>query len=128
MKFEYNNKTYTLITLCTSGSRLYGNSRPDSDWDYIEDIDDKCGILGHTEQLEKRPAFDALIAAGIKLEDTDDVVLYELNRFVELALDNNPNIMDILCHDYNNKDINIYTSELGKELLDAKNLFLSTKL
>lgn len=137
MKFEYNNKEYELIVLCTAGSRLYGNSTPESDWDYrgvyIENTDSKCGILGHSESLGGvqhggKQLRDALVAAGLDLEETDDVELQELNKFCKLSIDNNPNILDTLCHDYTNHEIAIYSNEKGRKLLDNKNLFISSKL
>ena len=128
MKFTHNNTTYELLVLTTAGSRLYGNSRPESDWDYrgvfLAPNSTKLGLEGTVEQLEGRDVFNALVAAGFKLEDTDDVCLYELNRFAKLALDNNPNILDTLCGNQSNA---VYVSEKGKKLLDAKDLFLSKK-
>ena len=132
MKFIYNNKEYELIVLNLAGSKLYGNATPESDTDYrgiyIENTDDKCGILGHTEQLQGIEVCEALINAGLNLEKTEDITIYELNRFVKLAIENNPNIMDTLCHDYTNHNIAIYNNAKGREFLSHKHLFLSKKL
>ena len=131
MKFTFNNKTYELIVLTVAGSRLYGNATETSDWDYrgvyIESIDSKIGILGHSEQLETKDLslHKALTDAGLILEETTDIVLYELNRFVKLAIDNNPNIMDTLCHD---ESYSIYINDKGRELIKNKTLFLSSKI
>ena len=131
MKFTFNNKTYELIVLTVAGSRLYGNSTETSDWDYrgvyIESIDSKIGTLGHSEQLETKDLslHKALTDAGLILEETTDIVLYELNRFVSLAIDNNPNIMDTLCHD---ESYSIYINDKGRELIKNKTLFLSSKI
>ena len=131
MKFRHNNVEYELIMLHLAGSKLYGNSTPESDTDYrgifIAPPETKLGILNKVEQLEGKDVLKSLINAGLNLEQTDDIIIYELNRFVELASQNNPNIMDSLCLDYT-KDFTMYINNKGKELLDNKHLFLSSKL
>jgi len=134
MKFKYKGQDYELILLTVTGSRMYGNPRPDSDWDYrgvfVENIQNKISLNPSIEQLGgyNRDGGDlckVLQEYGLDLEDTTDVELYELNRFTTLALANNPNILDLLCHDTKNTT---YLSDKGKELLENKNLFLSKKL
>lgn len=132
MKFFHNNNEYELIVLNLAGSKLYGNSTPSSDTDYrgvfIASKDSKLGILGTVEQLEGVDVWKSLVAAGLDLTPTDDIVIYELNRFIALAIDNNPNIMDTLCFDYNNPEFTVYVNEKGKELIDNKHLLISSKL
>lgn len=136
MKFKYNGNEYELIILSVAGSHLYGNSRPTSDIDYrgvfIAPNETKLGLIGKVEQVEGKDSldlFNALVDAGVEnIQPTTDIVLYELNRFCELALDNNPNIMDILCYDYTNPLYTKYINDSGKKLLDNKGLFLSLKL
>lgn len=132
MKFFHNNNEYELIVLNLAGSKLYGNSTHSSDTDYrgvfIASKDSKLGILGTVEQLEGVDVWKSLVAAGLDLIPTDDIVIYELNRFIALAIDNNPNIMDTLCFDYNNPEFTVYVNEKGKELIDNKHLLISSKL
>lgn len=132
MKFTYNNSEYELILLHTAGSRLYGNSTENSDWDFrgifIAPKETKLGILGSVEQLEGIEVYKSLKRAGLDLVETEDIVIYEINRFAKLAADNNPNCMDTLCFDYNNKNYTIYINDKGKEIVDNRNLFLSSKL
>ena len=132
MKFNHNGTEYELMFLTLAGSHLYGNSRPESDWDYrgvfISPPETKLGLIGSVEQLEGIEVFNSLTEAGLELNETDDIVLYELNRFCQLALDNNPNIMDMLCHNYKNDKFSIYKSDKGEKLLESKDLFMSTKL
>ena len=140
MKFIFNKTEYQLIVLNVAGSRLYGNSTEASDYDYrgvfianpsmhlslnetVEQLGGKTGKGASGEQL-----CQALLNAGCDIEFTDDIVLYELKRFISLALDANPNILDSLCFDYNNPETCIYIDDLGKELLDSKDLFMSKKL
>lgn len=129
MKFTVNNSTYELILIHVSGSRLYGNSTETSDWDYrgvfIAGSDTKLGLLGRVEQLEGKDVYNALVKAGLSLVQTDDVVLYEINRFAELAIDQNPNIIDtVFC----TEDSRVYCNDKGKMLINNNSLFLSTKL
>lgn len=139
MNFIFNNKEYELLVIHVSGSRLYGNATETSDWDYrgiiISKNADKLGLFDKTEMLGGKTGKGksgeqlciALQNAGIPLKDTDDIQLYEVTKFIELALNNNPNIMDTLCYDYNT-EATAYISEKGKWFLNQKNLFLSKKL
>ena len=122
MKFTHNNQTYELILLHLAGSKLYGNSTPQSDTDYrgifIAPKETKLGILGAVEQLEGIEVYKSLKKAGLELEETNDIVIWELNRFVKLAADSNPNIFDTLCIDYTNTKYTVYIDERGKELIN----------
>ncbi|MDJ1501015.1 DNA polymerase beta superfamily protein [Xanthocytophaga agilis] len=67
-----------------SGSRAYGTNLPTSDTDikgvFVLSQDDFYG-LHYVEQVSN---------------ETNDIVYYELKRFVELLLRNNPNVMEML--------------------------------
>ena len=135
MIFNYNNKEYELIFLTKTGSRLYGNFTEDSDWDYrgifIEKVEDKISIInkplkkigGVTE--DGNVIYDILKSKGLNIEKTTDIEIYELSRFIELAMESNPNILDLLCSNINNA---VYVNDLGKKLLENKSLFLSKKI
>lgn len=135
MIFNYNNKEYELIFLTKTGSRLYGNFTEDSDWDYrgifIEKVEDKISIInkplkkigGVTE--DGNVIYDILKSKGLNIEKTTDIEIYELSRFVELAMESNPNILDLLCSNINNA---VYVNDFGKKLLENKSLFLSKKI
>ena len=132
MTFTHNNQTYELILLHLAGSKLYGNSTPQSDTDYrgifIAPKETKLGILGAVEQLEGIDVYKSLKKAGLELEETTDIVIYELNRFAKLAADSNPNIFDTLCVDYMNPKYIVYVDDRGRELIDNRNLFMSSRL
>ena len=129
MIFNYNNKEYELIFLTKTGSRLYGNFTEDSDWDYrgifIEKVEDKISIInkplkkigGVTE--DGNVIYDILKSKGLNIEKTTDIEIYELSRFIELAMESNPNILDLLCSNINNA---VYVNDLGKKLLENKSL------
>ena len=132
MEFIHNNQKYELILLHLAGSKLYGNSTPVSDVDlrgvFIAPKETKLGILGNVQQLEGIEVYKSLKKAGLDLVETDDICIWELNRFVDLAAQNNPNVCDTLCFDYNNPKYTVYINEKGKELIDNRKLFLSSKL
>ncbi len=132
MTFTHNNQTYELLLLHLAGSKLYGNSTPQSDTDYrgifLASKETKLGILGSVQQLEGIEVYKSLKKAGLDLAETDDICIWELNRFVDLAAQNNPNVCDTLCFDYNNPKYTVYINEKGKEIVDNRKLFLSSKL
>ena len=130
MKVVYNGYEIEVIMLGVSGSRLYGNETEESDWDYrgvfIADKATKLGLIGKVEQISEPNFFRELDKKyNLGLKDFSDCLIYELNRFAELCADANPNIFDILCTP---TDKCIYINDKGKELLDNKHLFLSSKL
>lgn len=70
---------------CISGSRAYGTDLPSSDTDirgvFILPQSDLYG-LHYVEQVN---------------DARNDVIFYELRRFIELLAKNNPNILELLC-------------------------------
>jgi len=68
-----------------AGSRLYGTAREDSDWDL------RGVCLMPAEVLLGLTRFDQYQT------NEPDTTIYGLSRFFSLALDANPNILDILC-------------------------------
>jgi len=74
-----------IIFECISGSRAYGTDTPDSDTDIR-------GVF-----VQPRDRFFGLDPVVQVNDETNDVVFYEIGRFVDLLLKNNPNILEILC-------------------------------
>lgn len=68
-----------------AGSHLYGTSRPDSD------IDIRGVCMMPVESLLGLSRFEQYIRT-----DEQDITIYGLNKFVDLSLGANPNILDIL--------------------------------
>lgn len=109
-----------------SGSHLYGLNTENSDEDYIgiflAPIEYHLG-LQKVEQIDL--SFKDKLESGRNSKDAIDKTFYELKRFVKLALDNNPNILEVLFVDEKNI---IYINEFGRRLLNLKKEFLSKKI
>lgn len=104
------------IYLTLHGSHAYGTARPDSDIDVrgvcIPPVKQyNLGLLDNFEQAQ----FDEPI----------DCVIFGITKFVKLALENNPNALEIL---FTESEDHIFTSDIGKKLLDIRDLFLSKKI
>jgi hypothetical protein len=98
------------LYLVIRGSHAYGTNVPTSDIDYsgvfVQDLD--C-ILGNSylEQIN---------------DDKNDIVIYELRRFLELLAKNNPTILELLNTP---DDCIIYKNPIFDEILKLKDKFLT---
>ena len=84
---DYLKANNLILLECISGSRTYGLDTPSSD------IDIK-GVF-----YLPKPYYYGLHDDYVSQvsNETNDVVYYELGRFVDLLLQNNPNIMELLA-------------------------------
>jgi hypothetical protein len=97
-----------LLLKCVSGSNAYGLNLPTSDIDYKGVfVLSKMEFYGlsYTEQVNNQ---------------TNDIVYYELRRFIDLLVKNNPNILELL---YTPQDCVIYKHPLIEEI--KPDMFLS---
>jgi len=96
-----------------AGSRSYGTHTDESDYDfrgvYLPPADLDWSLLGAPEQLE------------FKYETTEEVH-WELGKFLRLALNNNPNILEVLWSPV------VEATPLGEELRTLRGAFLSKKV
>jgi len=104
---EVNNH---LLFKVISGSKAYGLSTPESD----EDI---RGIFMQPNEFLLGNGYIEQVA-----DDKNDIVFYELNRFLRLASANNPNILEII---YSPKDVILFKDPKMDIILENKQLFLT---
>lgn len=94
---------------CVVGSRAYGLDHEDSDTDlrgfYIAPATMQWSLFGVPEQLERQE---------------EDICYWEIEKFIKLALKANPNVLECLY-----TPLVEHCSELGRELLDERDMFLS---
>ena len=95
------------------GSKAYGLDLPTSDTDirgiFLQPNEFRLGN-GYIEQVN---------------DDKNDIVYYELNRFVNLLADNNPNIIENL---FTPEDKILLFDDRIKPLYDNRNLFLTKQI
>jgi|SRR5579859_5709489 len=103
------------VFITLHGSRAYGTHTETSDFDYK-------GIC----LCPKEFYLGQRIFEQAELKDPNpDTVIYELRKFAGLAGSANPNIIETL---YTDPSDHIYIDDIGQELLDNRDLFLSKRL
>lgn len=95
------------------GSQAYGTNTPQSDTDirgvFVQPLADALKY-GYVEQVS---------------DETNDTTFYELGRFIQLLIGNNPNILELLAAP---EDCVIYRDDMFKLLENAKNAFLTKRV
>ena len=106
---------------------------------FIAHPDTKLGLTGNITEIEVKTAGEDKLAPpeqralikelneklGLNMSEDEDLVLYEVKKFVTLALDANPNILDLVFAD---DEAVIYENDKGKKLREeGKGIFMSTK-
>lgn len=113
------------ILKVVSGSYMYGINTENSDKDYvgicIPTKDYSIGMYKF-EQLEERTNPSNSEKQNSKADN--DYTCYSLPKFIKLAYDNNPNILEVL---FVPKESIIYCDNLGKQLLEHRKLFVSKR-
>lgn len=108
-----------------TGSHLYGTNTPTSDKDYVGVFmpceEELLGLRGE-HIIEDRTNKSS--SGKRNTPDDTDCVWYSLHKFAELARQNNPNIIELFFAPERNI---VFASQMGKELLVYRDLFLSTR-
>ena len=114
------------ILLVRTGSHLYGTNTETSDEDFVGVfIPNEEYILGFKRIEQVDSSIKKKYASGKNAPSAVDITYYTLEKFARLALDNNPNILELL---FVNEDNIVYSNSIGKKLLDLKYEFLSKNL
>lgn len=123
MNFDLRSRT---IFLAVSGSRAYGTSTPASDWDLrgiaVAPIGHYTGFLHTFEQYQGKLGW-AEIPETARSET--DVQIYDIKKFCALAVDANPNVLELL---FLPEDCWIVRSPWMDRILEHRKLFLSRKV
>ncbi|HEW97166.1 MAG: hypothetical protein DRR16_25130 [Candidatus Parabeggiatoa sp. nov. 3] len=103
------------------GSHLYGTNTPTSDIDYSGIfLPSKALVFGFQRVEEVNLSIMDKDEAGKNTQNAVDRKLYELRKFVKLALENNPNLIEQL---FVNEPNIVYINDAGRALLAQKHLF-----
>jgi len=98
------------LYLVIRGSHAYGTNIPTSDTDYsgvfVQNLDSILG-MSYVEQIN---------------DDKNDIVIYELRRFLELLAKNNPTVLELLNTP---EDCIVYKHPLFDRILENKHNFLT---
>lgn len=107
------------LFLTLAGSHAYGMARPESDTDYrgvvLPPFDYEVGLLQNFEQATSGWGKDAN-------GEPIDCVIQGFRKFLKLALDCNPNIIELLFSD---PDVHVVRHPWFKEVIDIRRSFLS---
>lgn len=114
------NDKYDVLFEARTGSHLYGTNTPTSDEDF-------CGVIlpvstevfGFEKMEELNVSIVSKDAFGKNTEDAIDRKFYEFRKFIKLAMENNPNILELL---FANKENIIYNND-AIDLFSMRSLF-----
>jgi hypothetical protein len=115
-----------LILKVRVGSHLYGTNTPESDEDFVGIFVPSVEYLLGLNRIEEVDlGVKSKDAKGKNTKDAVDFKAYTLEKFACLALDNNPNILEIL---FVNPANVLFANDLGHKLLNLRYEFLSTRI
>lgn len=114
------------IFLCRTGSQMYGTNTINSDSDftgiYIPNREYICGLKG-CEMVEYRTN---KVSSNKRNSAGDvDVNLYGLHKWVQLAIHNNPNILELM---FAAPNVIMHKTKYWDMITNNKHLFLSKKI
>lgn len=104
--------------LTVHGSRGYGLSTANSDWDYRGFFFvAPWNLLGFLEGEEQKQV----------KKDNVDTVAWEFRKFVRLASKCNPNVIEVLFTDPSDQKYDEFYGDLAQQVIDNRHLFLSKR-
>lgn len=102
------------ILRVVAGSNAYGTNNPSSDWDERGIfVDEMSRVVLPFEKIEQ-----------VTLS-RDDIVLFELSKYMRLLLEQNPNVIELIWTEQN--DV-LHKTDSGQLLLDHRKEFLSRQI
>lgn len=123
MNFDLQKST---IFLTLVGSRAYGFHNQDSDYDYrgicIPPLNSYIGIIPKFNQIVDKITWKKFPDL---LPSDADLQIMEISKFVELAIQCNPSIIEILFSDESSI---VFKHPIVQKLLDNRDLFLSKRV
>jgi len=123
MTVDELRKTGRIIFEAVVGSHAYGTALPTSDVDlrgvYMPTMRELLSVV-----WPKGKTQDAEASQNEVADDKQDIKFYRLDKFVALARDNNPNIIELL---FLPPDLIRNCAEPMQRLIDNRHLFLSKK-
>lgn len=115
--FEHDARTWlpeNTIFLTRHGSHAYGTNVATSDTDYRGIVvPPKEYFFGYAQSFDEA-----------RSSAPDDVVLWGLRRYIKMAADSNPNIVEIIWTDPSD---HVIVTPLGQRIIDARADFLSQR-
>jgi hypothetical protein len=117
------------ILLTKAGSHAYGTNTPDSDLDVRGIVvAPRSHYLGLPPPRKQKPFEQVAVGGKAGKEDDEDeppdLVIYEARKFLALATECNPNIIEVLWTDPSDF---LAITPLGQRLIDARETFLSRR-
>jgi hypothetical protein len=104
-----------------SGSHLYGTSTPTSDEDFVGVfMPSEEYLFGFKNVEECKINIVSKDESGKNTKDAVDRTLHEFRRFCKLAMENNPNVLELMFVDEKNI---VFSNDIGNELLSRAYLF-----
>ena len=111
---DFDIDQYTIFKTLT-GSHVYGTALPDSDQDYRGvAVPPKQYFFGYNHHFNQ-----------YETSAPEDIVIYDLRKFLKLAADNNPNVLELL---FIPQKFWVKSTPEWRRIYMYRDLFLSTKV
>jgi len=117
-----------LLFLTKSGSQLYGTNTPESDTDYLGVFIAKPEYHLGFKTIEEVDLSEVVKdSSGKNTKEALDCKVYELKKFLKLAMENNPNLIEIL-YSYTNSETVVFNTPEFEEFQNKSELFINQRV